>query len=128
MATKKQFDQVRLDAMVEAAQKGPGSPYSVLEGKPFSLSTSVARTLVVGSGLSKSAPEIVEREKTRIPKWLEQGQLGPTKAQPKPAKPKAEPEAEEQHRRKPKRAPRKTGEASATAKAIAASHEPVASA
>ena len=46
-------------------------------------------TLVVGSGLSKSAPEVVEREKARIARWLEQGQIGAAKAEPKAARPKA---------------------------------------
>jgi tRNA A37 N6-isopentenylltransferase MiaA len=136
----------RLDRMVEVAREAE-RPYKALEGKPFNLSSSVARTLVVGSGLSKSAPEIVEREKARIAKWLEQGAIGPAKARvamPKAAKPTAEkpdaviaiPEevaeavAEHQERatgRKPtrKRAPRKTGEASETAKAIAVNRNPV---
>jgi hypothetical protein len=87
MAARK-FDQNRLDQLVEAA-KASERPYAALEGKPFNLSASVARTLVVGSGLSKSAPKVVEREKTRIAKWLEQGSIGPAKATPKAAKPKA---------------------------------------
>jgi hypothetical protein len=81
MAARK-FDQNRLDQLVKAA-KASEHPYAALEGKPFDLSASVARTLVVSSGLSKSAPEIVEREKARIAKWLEQGQIGPAKAKPK---------------------------------------------
>jgi hypothetical protein len=135
MAARK-FDQNRLDQLVEAA-KASERPYAALEGKPFNLSASVARTLVVGSGLSKSAPEIVIREKARIARWLEQGDVG---AKPKAAKsePADVPEAievpdavkaaldanavaAEKHRRAPRsRAPRKTGEASGTAKEIAA--------
>jgi hypothetical protein len=153
MATRK-FDQARLDQLVEAA-KGSEHPYRTLEGKRFNLSSSVARTLVVGSGLSKSAPEVLEREATRIAKWLEQGSIGPSKAAKPKAKPKVEkpdavikidepeaiefPEAAatgvdaanaeaEKHRSAPrKRAPRKTGEASGTAKAIASNRGPIAS-
>jgi hypothetical protein len=115
MAARK-FDQNRLDQLVEAA-KASERPYAALEGKPFNLSASLARTLVVGSGLSKSAPKVVEREKARIARWLEQGQIGPTKVTPKPAKPKAD-----------QRKPRKDGQASDTAKAIARNRNPVATA
>jgi hypothetical protein len=128
MAARK-FDQERLDKLVEAA-KASERPYAALEGKPFNLSASVARTIVVGSGLSKSAPELRKRERERIKRWLSDE---PAK-QPKPRKkaaarpdpveiPEAVAEAvTARHKRSTrKHAPSKTGEPSDTAKAIAAS-------
>jgi hypothetical protein len=138
MASK--FEE-RLDKMIEAARASE-HPYAALEGKPFNLSASIARTLVVGSCLSKSAPEVVEREKARIARWLEAGAIG---GKPKAApKPKAEPKASEgthpeqdaviaipheaaagvdaayeEARNRPARKARKDGQASDTAKAIA---------
>jgi hypothetical protein len=149
MATRKQFED-RLDRMIEAA-KGSERPYKTLEGKPWSLSPGIARTIVVGSGLSKSAPEVREREAKRIARWREHGGFAPAKAKPTAAKPKtakqkAGPKAEEpgpsveipeaaaagvdaayaEAEKTRKRAPRKTGEGSAVAKAIAANRGPVA--
>lgn len=145
MATRK-FDQERLDKLVEAA-KASERPYAALEGKRFNLSSSIARTLVVGSGLSKSAPKVVEREKARIAKWLEQGQIGPAKAKPKAVQvPESAPDteaapdeaieipdaaaagvdaayAEAEKARKRSRKPRKTGEGSELAKEIAATRQ-----
>jgi hypothetical protein len=69
----------RLDRMVEVAREAE-RPYKALEGKPFNLSASVARTIVVGSGLSKSSDEVRDREVKRIAKWREQGRFGPAKA------------------------------------------------
>jgi hypothetical protein len=141
MAARK-FDQNRLDQLVEAA-KASERPYAALEGKRFNLSASVARTLVVGSGLSKSAPEVREREAKRIAKWLEQGAISAAKAKPK-AKAAAKPagrktdepaivipdegaEAFTEHAERAARnrsRTKKDGQASETAKAIAASREP----
>jgi hypothetical protein len=154
MAARK-FNRARLDQLVEAA-KASEHPYAALEGKPFNLSASIARTLVVGSGLSKSADEVREREKARIAKWLEAGAIGgKPKAAPKPKAeqtPESAPDAEAAadgaikipeaaasaidkayekarvaHKAR-KGDPRKDGEASDTAKAIAANRDPVASA
>jgi hypothetical protein len=128
----RKFTQERLDELVEAATASE-RPYASLEGKPFNLSVSVARTLVVGSGLSRSDPAVREREAARIKRWLEAGTIG-GKPRPQP-NPKAEPpaieipeavaEAVAEHAEKAtrKRAPRKTGEASDTAKAIAKERE-----
>jgi len=86
MATKK-FEE-RLDRMVEAA-KGSEHPYRTLEAKPWSLSASIARTIVVGSGLSKSSDEIREQNAQRIANWREQGGFTAPKKAPKATQPKA---------------------------------------
>jgi len=146
--------EARLDRMIEAA-KASDRPYRTLGDKPWNLSAGNARTIVVGSGLSKSSDEVREREAKRIAKWVEQGQIA-AKAKPKAAKPravqvpesapdtKAAPDeaieipdaatagvdaayAEAEKARKRSRKPRKTGEGSELAKEIAATHEPVAS-
>jgi hypothetical protein len=93
MAARK-FDQERLDKMIEAA-KGSERPYKTLESKPWSLSPGIARTIVVGSGLSRSDDAVREREAKRIAKWREQGGFGKPKAAAKPKAPKAEPTADE---------------------------------
>ena len=130
MAARK-FDQARLDQLVEVAKADPHA-YRVLEGR-FKLSASVARTLVVGSGLSKSRPEVTERERARIARWLEQGHIGPPKAKPKPAKLKAEPEvvvvdepqpeAIDAEKAARKRGQRKDGQASPLAREIASAKQ-----
>lgn len=77
-----ELTQERLDRLVAAA-KGSEHPYRTLQGQPFNLPPGVVRTLVVGSGLSKSRPDVVAAERARIQSWLEQGQI-PVKPKPKP--------------------------------------------
>jgi hypothetical protein len=74
--------QEGLDRLVAAA-KGADSPYQALQGQPFNLPPGVVRTLVVGSGLSKSRPDVFAAEQARIQSWLEQGQI-PVTPKPKP--------------------------------------------
>jgi hypothetical protein len=68
MATKKQLDRATYDAIVGKAKAGLGR--SAIRSET-GLSEQIVGKVLAAAGFSKSKPEVVERDRAVVAKWME---------------------------------------------------------